>query len=511
MDRRLLVVTAVLLAGWHLSSAPPGDASRLDAALRARARAPHGSSQVIIHSTTNLPIDDVVRGAGGVTIRSLGPASVVALVPDRALPQLAANRRVASISADRLVTSTAATGGALARIRRAPQAFGVDGTGVGVATIDSGISAGHEVIAAGRLVHWMDFVGHLDVPYDDYGHGTHVAGIIAASDTGDRRGIAPGAGLIVLKALDGTGSGRVSDVIAAVDYAIANRDRFNIRVINLSVAAGVYESYHTDPLAQAALRAVRAGIVVVAAAGNFGRTPAGEVQPGSIAAPGNAPWVLTVGASDDRATADPADDVVASFSSRGPTAIDGLSKPDLIAPGVGIEAAADPASALFALQPRGRVWGDAHAGGGPSLRLSGTSMAAPIVAGTVALIAQAAPGLTPNAIKAILEFTAQPRAGEDDEAQGTGLLNIRGAIALARQLSTPAGDAAALDAAAGGTGTWSHRIIWGTQRVTGDFVAPSMRAWDLDVPWGADGSATGEIVTWGALCTPERSGCGATR
>ena len=99
----------------------------------------------------------------------------------------------------------------------------------------------------------------------------------------------------MLKALDGTGSGRVSDVIAAVDYAIANRDRFNIRVINLSVAAGVYESYHTDPLAQAALRAVRAGIVVVAAAGNFGRTPGGEVQPGSIAAPGNAPWVLTVG------------------------------------------------------------------------------------------------------------------------------------------------------------------------------------------------------------------------
>jgi len=510
MDRRLLVVTAVLVAGLHLSSDPRADAPRLDAALLARLRAPHGSSQVIIRTTTNLPIDDVVREAGGTTIRSLGAASVVALVPDGALARLAANPRVASVSADRRVTSTAAAGGVLDRIARLPRALGVDGSGVGVATIDSGISAGHEVIASGRLAHWMDFVSHLDVPYDDYGHGTHVAGIIAAGDSGDHRGIAPGANLIVLKALDGTGSGRVSDVIAAVDYAIANRDRFNIRVINLSVAAGVYESYHTDPLAQAALRAVRAGIVVVAAAGNFGRTPGGEVQPGSIAAPGNAPWVLTVGASDDRATADPSDDIVAAFSSRGPTAIDGLSKPDVIAPGVGIEAAADPASALFALQPGGRVWGDAHGGGVPSLRLSGTSMAAPIVTGTVALIAEAAPGLTPNAIKAILEFTAQPRAGEDDEAQGTGLLNMGGAIALARQLAAKAGNST-LDEASAGTAAWSHRIIWGTQQVTGDFVAPSMRAWDLDVPWGADGSATGEIVTWGALCQPERSGCGATR
>ena len=237
----------VLVAGLHLSSDPRADAPRLDAALLARLRAPHGSSQVIIRTTTNLPIDDVVREAGGTTIRSLGAASVVALVPDGALARLAANPRVASVSADRRVTSTAAAGGVLDRIARLPQALGVDGSGVGVATIDSGISAGHEVIASGRLAHWMDFVSHLDVPYDDYGHGTHVAGIIAAGDSGDHRGIAPGANLIVLKALDGTGSGRVSDVIAAVDYAIANRDRFNIRVINLSVAAGVYESVPHRP------------------------------------------------------------------------------------------------------------------------------------------------------------------------------------------------------------------------------------------------------------------------
>ncbi|MEO7273399.1 MAG: S8 family peptidase [Vicinamibacterales bacterium] len=512
MDRRLSVVTALLVAGLH-QSAPRADPSRLDAALRARARAPHSSSQVIIRTVPDLPIDEAVRRAGGVTIRSLGGSSVLASIPDRNLEQLAASRGVASVSADRLVISTAVVAGrARASVIRVPQALGVDGCGVGVATIDSGISAAHDTIAAGRVVHWMDFVSHLEVPYDDYGHGTHVAGIIAASDSGgDRRGVAPGASLIVLKALDGTGSGRVSDVIAAVDYAIANRDRFNIRVINLSVAASVYESYHTDPLAQAALRAVRAGIVVVAAAGNFGRTPTGETQMGSIAAPGNAPWVLTVGASDDRATPDPADDVVAAFSSRGPTAIDGLPKPDLIAPGVGIEAAADPASTLFALQPQARAWDDAHLGGLPSLSMSGTSMAAPVVAGTVALIAQAAPGLTPNAIKAILEFTAQPRAGEDDTAQGTGLLNIRGAVALARQVSMQTDNPVTLEAAAGGTRSWSRRIIWGVQRLTGEVFTPVMRAWDLDVPWGEDGRASGQPVTWGALCAPERAGCGTPR
>ena len=372
----------------------------------------------------------------------------------------------------------------------------------------------HDDLASGRIVHWADFVTHQSVAYDDYGHGTHVAGIIAgtgADSTGARRGIAPGADLIVLKALDGTGNGRVSDVIAAVDYAIANRDRFNIQVINLSVAAGVYESCYTDPLAQAALRAIRAGIVVVAAAGNFGMLPNGEPQYGSIAAPGNAPWVLTVGASDDRGTPDRRDDVVAAFSSRGPAAIDGAAKPDLIAPGVGIESTADPGSTLFSIQPRARVWGTARTVSQPYLRLSGTSMAAPAVTGTIALMVQKSAQLTPNEIKGILEFTADPRAGVDQSTQGAGLLNVRGAVALARHLGDRRSDAATLEQIAGGTSTWSRRIIWGAQRVDGDALPHNLPAWDLDVTWGAALTPSGEAVTWEALCASGRAGCGARR
>ena len=146
-----------------------------------------------------------------------------------------------------------------------------------MATIDSGVSGWHDDLD-GRVVHFADFVNAQRLPYDDYGHGTHVAGIIAGSGLdsgGERRGIAPGAHLVVLKALDVTGNGYSSNVIAAIDYAIANRAAYNIRVLNLSVAAGVDQSFWKDPLTLAAKRAVDAGIVVVAAAGNHGRGPAG--------------------------------------------------------------------------------------------------------------------------------------------------------------------------------------------------------------------------------------------
>ncbi len=198
---------------------------------------------------------------------------------------------------------------------------------MGVAVIDSGVTSWHDDLTANgasqRVHHFVDFVNDVTTAYDDYGHGTHVAGIIAGNGLdsgGARSGIAPAAHLIVLKVLDEAGRGHISDVIAALDYVVANKDALNIRVVNLSIATGVYESYDTDPLTLAAKRAVEAGIVVVAAAGNHGRYQDGSDAYGGITAPGNAPWVLTVGASNHAGSADRADDTFAAFSSRGPTA-----------------------------------------------------------------------------------------------------------------------------------------------------------------------------------------------
>ena len=150
-----------------------------------------------------------------------------------------------------------------------------------------------------------------------------------------------------MKVLDENGRGVISDVIAALEWAIANKNAYNIRVANLSVGAAVTESYWTDPLTLAAKRAVDAGIVVVAAAGNLGKNKLGQSQYGGITAPGNAPWVITVGAYSHEGTLRRNDDVMAAYSSRGPAAVDFEAKPDLVAPGTGVVSLSDPASLFY--------------------------------------------------------------------------------------------------------------------------------------------------------------------
>ncbi|HET9467129.1 MAG TPA: S8 family serine peptidase, partial [Vicinamibacterales bacterium] len=176
------------------------------------------------------------------------------------------------------------------------------GAGIGVALIDSGIWTGHRSLA-GRVVYAKDFVGDGSKG-DPYGHGTHIGATIAGSSPYPQdstyqtpfRGVAPGAHLISLRVIGADGMGKASDVIDAIDWAIRNRKRFNIRVINLSLGGPAEQSYRDDPMCEAVERAVHAGIVVVAAAGNRGKDAEGRSVHGLIESPGIDPYVITVGA-----------------------------------------------------------------------------------------------------------------------------------------------------------------------------------------------------------------------
>jgi serine protease AprX len=494
MVRRLLALGALLAALALLApvlplSARTDAATRLDSELQGRAQGA-GSSRVIVRLNPGVSpaAGDLavrkVRGTSGRRLQSVG--GQVAYVPNSSLAALAGQPGVQSVSLDRRVYGTLERTAATIGATWVREHLNFDGTGVGIAIIDSGVANWHDDLGSGRVTRFADFVNFQPAAYDDYGHGTHVAGIIAGNghdSQGRRRGIAPGATLLVEKVLDATGQGYISNVIAAIDYAIANRDALGIRVINLSVAAGVYESYTTDPLTLAARRAVEAGIVVVSAAGNLGRSPEGKVQRGGVGAPGNAPWVITVGASSHNGTADRSDDIVAAFSSRGPTAIDFQAKPDLVAPGVGIESIAEAGSTLWNTKPLMRLWGAVPTAAEPYLSLSGTSMAAPIVSATIALMLQANPALTPNQVKAILEFTAESRAGYDAMTQGAGFLNARGAVELAQAAATGASIQAPADPV-----RWSRHVIWGN-RLVGEraLAAANVNPWTTNVIWGAGG------------------------
>ncbi len=505
MIKRIVLFIALLaVPGTSVLAAGRPSLDRLDEALRTRAVSGRGISRVIVETADGRPADTLITTLGGKAGRRLGLVrGQVALIPDSALQALASRPDVASVRLDRRVMGTMERTGATVGASWVRENLGVDGTGVGVAIIDSGVASWHDDLGSDRVVHFADFVDFQPGAYDDYGHGTHVAGIIAGNgydSNGARKGIAPGAKLVVLKVLDGSGYGYISNVIAALDYAVEHRGEYNIRVINLSVAAGVYESYNTDPLTLAARRAVQAGIVVVTAAGNLGRNAKGQVQYGGITAPGNAPWVLTVGAASHNGTVDRRDDTVAGFSSRGPAYIDYTAKPDVVAPGVGIESLTDASTVLYATHPTARLWGTVDTVTAPYLSLSGTSMAAPVVAGTVALMLQANPALTPNLVKAILQYTAEHRASYNDLTQGAGFLNARGAVQLARDFAAGVSGSADGTVAGGDPVAWNRHINWGNLRIGGGMIDPDANAWGAGVTWGAQTTNAGERIVWGSAC-----------
>jgi serine protease AprX len=404
-----------------------------------------------------LPTSSTVRVIVGGTQADLGPVlarqqlpvirwlheGAVVTVNTSTLMALASEPVVTNLSGDIAVSPTLAISdqstGADHAWRGGAASFpfgaipGVTGRGIGVAVIDSGISP-HEALA-GKIVASVSLVAGEPEVTDGFGHGTHVAGIIAGAPVAAKGtapafagGIAPGAHLVNIRVLSRAGLGYTSDVIAGIDWAIAHRVQYNIRAINLSLGHPVMEPAITDPLCQAVARAVSQGLVVAVSAGNGGRSASGGPVLGGIASPGNSPFALTVGALNTWSSVDRHDDTVAEYSSRGPARFDLAMKPDLAAPGTRIESLEAHGSYLPANYPALHSTG---AGAHAYMRLSGTSMAAPMVSGAIAALLEGSPGLTATQVKLVLQAGATYVRDAGLMGAGAGSLDIWASRALA--------------------------------------------------------------------------------
>jgi serine protease AprX len=311
----------------------------------------------------------------------------------------------------------------------APQAWsqlGVTGRGVGVAVVDSGVYAHPDL--AGRIVAAIDFTSLAptvsNIPLGDLGgHGTHVAGLIAGDGTrsgGLYTGVAPKANIIDVRVIDANGGSNVSIILRGLQWILANRAAYNIKVANMSLGATPTGSYKSDLMATAAEILNFAGVAVVVSAGNTGPLA------GTITTPGTDPYVITVGALDDNGTPVRTDDLMATFSSRGRTPFENLAKPDLVAPGRKMISLRAPGSELDGLYPDRQV-SVLGAVSPDYYRLSGTSMAAPVVSGTIALMLERNPNLSTAQVKSRLKSTATPLSFGTTNDRGAGLLNAYGA------------------------------------------------------------------------------------
>ena len=507
---------------------PDAAPAKLDRALARLAARASGSTVKVIVTPTQGHRDEVRNELGRHAHSDVADQplidTLVADVPDSALNEIAADARVAHVSLDAPVRGFQATVETIPMLNDNKllatlglPANGFTGAGVGVAVLDSGIVANPEL----PLAAFYDFVdkgGASAKAVDPFGHGTHVAGMIMdMQDKSDARyrSIAKGARLIGMRVLDKDGTGNTSTVIQALDFAVRNKQQLGIDVINLSLGHVILEPAATDPLVQAVERAVRAGIVVVIAAGNNGTNPAtGQTGYAGIASPANAPSAITVGAVDTRNTVTRTDDQVAPFSSRGPTWYDGYAKPDLVAPGRRIVSFMAKKSDLYQAFPAYRV----DVATRTYMTLSGTSMAASVTSGVVALMIEASRStngsrisLSPNALKAILQYTAAPLDGVDQLTQGAGSLNAAGAIALARSINPTrarnswwlrSGVSATTGLSGGETLSWSQRVLWGETELEGDLVYVNEPAWAQAIVWGntivwGNAIVSGNAIVWG--------------
>ena len=430
-----LVATAALLAS--LLAVAPGVA-RAGSAPRPAVAAVDPELAHVTAGTVHVILQSVA-GAGGAAERAVGRAGgkitrhlplingFAATVPARKVPGLVGVGGLRSISLDRHMTvqgggSNSSANSVYPQVVRADDTWtaGDTGQGVTVALIDTGIADVGDL--AGRVLPIHDDITGANSPCvnlsgesgcgDSYGHGTFIAGIVAgsgAASNGSFKGVAPGANLVSVKIAGRDGSSDVSNVIAGIQWAVSFKDRYGIKVLNLSLGTDGTQTYRTDPLNYAVEKAWASGIVVVVAASNRG--PAA----GTIAKPGDDPWVVTVGAVDDHGTRGLGDDQLPNFSSRGPTAADGLAKPDVVAPGAHIVSLRAPGSAIDTQFPT-YLNGSYRKG-------SGTSMATGVVSGSVALMLRANPTMAPNRVKYALAATARNDASTDPMSVGAGLID----------------------------------------------------------------------------------------
>ena len=431
--KKLVAITAAALAVALLPDAGAGSGS---------APAPATRSVIVreVPGAHGIP-EAFVRDVGGRVGRHIHIIDgFLADVPADAVDDLRASPHVYSVTPNRKVQlldsgsgsyDPATDSGSLYNLIRQIQApsmwaRGITGRGVGVALIDSGVLPVDGLRAPGKVINGIDlsFESQADnLQYlDTYGHGTHMAGIIAGLDdaavngtwnqTEYAVGVAPNARIINVKVADFEGATDVSQVIAGIDWVVQHRNDpgLNIRVLNLSFGTDGIQDYRLDPLTYAAEVAWRKGIVVVVAAGNSGYgTP-------KLNNPAYDPFVIAVGATQANGTPDPTDDVVPLWSSRG----DGTRNPDIVAPGTSIAGLRAPGSYIDQLNPQAVRLNRFFKG-------SGTSQAAAAVSGAAALLVQQRPTATPDQIKKLLMSTADPMPNANVVAQGDGVINLKSA------------------------------------------------------------------------------------
>ena len=500
---RPVVASLILaLASAAPSSATPGHRShgKLSAKARDEAKAKGTAKIDVIVRFRHSPGASeraLVAASGGQVRRQHRSRWMTLRIPGNAVPALSNNPNVEFVAIDApLAASMEVSRGTAGVPTPAMPESALKGAGVTIAIVDSGVAPHPEIQT---LVASVDFVGAYDPNFapggsvDPNGHGTHVAGIMVGngshSDDGRLAGVAPEASLVSVRVLDGMGRGNSSDMLAALQWVLEHKDQYGIRVLNLSLGHPVYESADVDPLVQAVDELWDAGVVVVCAAGNSGRD-----GHGTVSSPCNSRKVITVGALNDRRTADLTDDTVTTYSSRGPTRLDLIAKPDLIAPGNRIVSLRSAGSHLDTLYPASRVAGDSSQ---PDVfehfELSGTSMASPFVSGAAALMLQQEPSLNPATVKARLMLSARKAAVGDPFATGAGLLDIEGALRATGAVAVAPSSLVQPDANGGLTventavlwsnAAFSLQTLWGTAVLWSDAAADQSQLTTYAVLW----------------------------